>query len=81
MPDEIMPRTYIGDGVYASFDGYQVWLETHRDFFKERIAIEAGTFEQLLNYSKQHPTYRELITRMAARISRDERNKDANQVD
>lgn len=24
-------KTYLGDGVYASFDGYQIWVHTERD--------------------------------------------------
>jgi hypothetical protein len=25
--DMAVPETYLGDGVYASWDGYQVWLD------------------------------------------------------
>lgn len=24
-----MKEQHLGDGVYASFDGYQIWLDTH----------------------------------------------------
>lgn len=33
-------ETYIGDGVYASFDGYQVWLRTPREDGNHEIALE-----------------------------------------
>lgn len=45
-------KTYIGDGVYASFDGYQIWLFTDREDLRHRIALEPGTFFSLLDYAK-----------------------------
>lgn len=45
---------YIGDGVYVSFDGYQLWLETEREYGrKERIALEYATFLALLTYARR----------------------------
>lgn len=44
---EDSPRTYLGDGVYASFDGYQVWLETLE---AQAIAIEPETMAALIRY-------------------------------
>ena len=32
--------TYLGDGVYASCDGYQIWLRTPRDGGWHEIAME-----------------------------------------
>ena len=43
-------KRYIGDGVYASFDGYQVWLETERDGRGHSIAIEASVYYDLGRY-------------------------------
>lgn len=43
-------ETYIGDGVYASFDGYQIWLRTVRDDAEHMIAIDHRTFEALYQY-------------------------------
>lgn len=31
---------YLGDGVYASFDGYLVWLDTRAQFPVNKIALE-----------------------------------------
>lgn len=46
-----LEKTHIGDGVYAEFDGYQVWLEVHNEPGKpERIAIEPSTFHNLLQF-------------------------------
>jgi hypothetical protein len=46
---------YLGDGVYASFDGYHIWLWTRRDFDWHRIALEDSVFSALLRYaSKVH---------------------------
>jgi len=39
---------YIGDGVYVSFDGHQLWLRTHGS--RERIALEPAVWENLINF-------------------------------
>jgi hypothetical protein len=42
---------YIGDGVYASFDGFNIWLQTERETGRiERIAIEPQVFHALERY-------------------------------
>lgn len=40
---------YIGDGVYASFDGYQIWLAVNHHNNKV-VALEPNVFENLLRY-------------------------------
>ena len=47
-----MEGTYLGDGVYASHDGYQIWLETTRDDGQlHRIAIEPAVLDKLNAYA------------------------------
>ena len=48
-------RIYIGDGVYAEFDGYQVWVHTMSgDTKMESIALpNDGTFTSLVRYASQ----------------------------
>jgi len=41
---------YLGDGVYASFDGYQIWLKVDRDYGKHEIALEPPVYTALLRY-------------------------------
>lgn len=42
---------YIGDGVYASWDGYLIWLETsHGITITNRVALEPSVFVNLLEY-------------------------------
>lgn len=33
-------EVYLGDGVYASFDGYQIWLRTPRSNGDHSLALE-----------------------------------------
>lgn len=40
-------ETYLGDGVYASFDGYQIWLRVDDG---SRIALEPGVYASLVAY-------------------------------
>lgn len=41
---------YLGDGVYASFDGYQVWLAANHHENKV-IALESDVMRKLVEYS------------------------------
>lgn len=43
------PEEYLGDGVYASFDGYQVWLAVN-DHTNKVVALEAGVARSLVAY-------------------------------
>lgn len=40
---------YLGDGVYASFDGYQIWLAANHHENKV-IALDSDVVRHLLNY-------------------------------
>jgi hypothetical protein len=43
---------YIGDGVYASFDGFNIWLRTQRETGWHEIALEPEVLDALLAYAK-----------------------------
>jgi hypothetical protein len=47
-----MKPRYLGDGVYASFDGYQIWLKAERDGSMHEIAIEPEVLARLLQYNR-----------------------------
>ena len=40
-----MKDAYLGDGVYASFDGYQIWLAAS-DHYNKVIALEPPVFRR-----------------------------------
>jgi hypothetical protein len=40
---------YLGDGVYASFDGYQIWLAANHHENKV-IALEPAVMKSLIEY-------------------------------
>lgn len=42
-------ETYLGDAVYASFDGYQIWLRTC-DNNDHRIALEPPVLDALFQF-------------------------------
>lgn len=46
-----MQDVYLGDGVYASFDGFQVWLAVNHHENKV-VAIEPKVMENLLGYAQ-----------------------------
>ncbi len=41
---------YIGDGVYASFDGYHIILDLRAQDNTTRIALEPPVFSELVRY-------------------------------
>jgi hypothetical protein len=42
---------YLGDGVYASFDGYQIWLAVNQH--ENRVlALDPDVFDQLCQYAE-----------------------------
>lgn len=54
---------YLGDGVYATFDGYHIWLKTgsHRDHeATDKIALEPAVFTALVAYQRR------LVEKLAA---------------
>lgn len=48
-----MEKTYLGDGVYAEHDGFQVWIWTSNGVREsERIALEPVTLKALNEFVK-----------------------------
>ena len=45
-------KIYLGDGVYASFDGYQIWLAVNHHENKQ-VALEPKVMEALLEYANR----------------------------
>lgn len=43
-------NTYLGDGVYASFDGFQIWLAVNHHENKQ-VALEPQVVKKLLAYA------------------------------
>ena len=45
-------QEYLGDAVYASFDGYHIWLAVnHHD--NKVVALEPSVFASLVRYEKR----------------------------
>lgn len=45
-------QMYLGDAVYASYDGYQIWLRTG-DGNDQRIALEPAVLEKLFEFAHE----------------------------
>jgi hypothetical protein len=46
-----MEKTYLGDGVYAQHDGYQLWLTTEDGYrTTNAIALDDSTLGMFLRY-------------------------------
>ncbi len=50
--EEISRGRYLGDGVYASFDGFQIWLAVNHHENKV-VALEQGVFNELMRYHQE----------------------------
>lgn len=49
MPKPPEYHEYLGDGVYASFDGYQIWLAANHHENKV-VALDPGVMKTLVEY-------------------------------
>lgn len=45
------PEAYLGDGCYATFDGFQIWLNAPRREGTHVIALEPETYGKLLEFA------------------------------
>ena len=50
MESEPIKSVYLGDAVYASFDGYHIWLHLNRHDSEPLIALEPSVLTELKNY-------------------------------
>lgn len=48
----VIEPSYLGDAVYASFDGYHIWLKTG-DGNNQQIALEPAVYQALVNYANR----------------------------
>ena len=49
---DTMHQQYLGDGVYASFDGFQIWLAVNHHSNKV-VALEPDVFRNLIQYQHE----------------------------
>lgn len=49
---QLAPREYLGNAVYASFDGYHIWLKTG-DGNNQQIALEPKVYFALRRYAQR----------------------------
>lgn len=48
-----IPEEYLGDGLYASFDGYQIRLRAPRDHGDHEVYLEPPVLKAFLEYAMQ----------------------------
>jgi hypothetical protein len=44
-------ETYIGDGLYASYDGFALWLRAPREHGDHEVALEPDVLHNFLNFA------------------------------
>ena len=49
---EKQDERYLGDGVYASHDGYNIWVRAERNGFEHAVAFEPGLIRLLVRYEQ-----------------------------
>jgi hypothetical protein len=43
-------ETYLGDGLYASFDGFTIWLRAPREGGDHIVALESLVYAELVRF-------------------------------
>lgn len=51
---EKIEERYLGDGLYASFDGYQITLRAPRSDGDHWVALELQVYSALIEFAKRH---------------------------
>jgi hypothetical protein len=54
-PEDLVPKMYLGDSVYAQFDGYHIILTTENGYAddpRNRIALEPAVMDALKAYQR-----------------------------
>lgn len=46
----LVASVYLGDGLYAKYDGFQIWLHTERDGVTHSVALEPEVLQAFDNY-------------------------------
>lgn len=52
MTEKAVNEVYIGDGLYASYDGWSVWLRAPREHGDHYVALDQLMFKDLVEYLK-----------------------------
>jgi hypothetical protein len=52
-PKELMPTTYLGDGLYGEFDGYQFRLWTDRYGVVHEVFLDARVTSAFIDFVRQ----------------------------
>lgn len=52
-PKQALPPAYLGDAVFASFDGYQIWLHLNHPGRAGVVALDPYTFRNLVEYGSR----------------------------
>ena len=48
-------QDYLGDGLYAEYDGYQIWLKAnHHKHPTDKVALEPAVLYSFLNFASKH---------------------------
>lgn len=67
-----MPKTYIGDSVYADFDGYHIILTTENGYGPSNtICLEPGLLEDIVAYHKRARELDARATALAKKLGED----------
>jgi hypothetical protein len=51
--DTALKEVYLGDGLYAVFDGFSLWLRAPREHGDHVVALEPLVFKAFLEYAQQ----------------------------
>lgn len=50
MPENLHHQTYLGDGLYAGWDGWSIWIWTDRDEGRHYICLGPSELDGLAAY-------------------------------
>ena len=58
MPDK---STYLGDGLYAEYDGYSIWLKAnHHKHPTDKVCLEPAVLVSFIRFASQYFNLKEI---------------------
>jgi hypothetical protein len=63
-PNPLIPtdgEVYLGDGLFASFDGWTLWLRAPREDGDHRVALDPYVWRALRGYLNDNPNVKQFL--------------------
>ncbi|HEY2242615.1 MAG TPA: hypothetical protein VGH47_00140 [Xanthobacteraceae bacterium] len=69
MTDDAITESYLGDGLYARYDGIALWLRAPREHGDHEVALEPQVLAEFLRFAFKHEIPRRVLVQLARNMA------------